>query len=369
LPEPWRNRKRISVFESEAFSVFSKVRWLAHTLPRQVNLQCPDLFWGPAHRLPNGLNPTIARVVTIHDMVWKRFPETMPRAGLWMERWRVPIALRSADAIIAVSQATADDIVHFFPETQPRVHVVLNGVDPVHRQLTDSNATKSQATKFAGPKSVANENECRAKLRSLGIEKPYLLFVGTLEPRKNLRRVVEAFAKLPVAIREQHLLVIAGGSGWSGVDPQSVAAAAGISDKVRLTGYVDDSTLDYLYAQARLLLMPSLYEGFGLPLVEAMAHGIPVVTSNRSSMPQVAADAALLVDPESVDQICAAIVRLVDDEALRTSLAEAGKKRAASLSWSACARATREVFEQAVQGRDRRLTALTRGAQECRRPR
>jgi len=143
-------------------------------------------------------------------------------------------------------------------------------------------------------------------LASLGIVKPYVLFVGTLEPRKNLRRLLGAWAGLPAALRQSHQLVIAGGKGWGGVDVPQLVQALGLGDTALVLGYVSDAQLAGLYAHARFLAMPSLYEGFGLPLVESMAHGVPVLTANCSAMPEVAGDAGVLVNPLSEPDIASA---------------------------------------------------------------
>ena len=321
LPDRWQVHERVELYQGKHAGRLAKLDWLTRRLPRTINAVMPDLVWGPGHRLPNGLDQRIAQVVTIHDLVWKIAPQTMPRLGLLMDQWRMPGAIRQADAIIAVSEATGAAIMQHFPAASDKVHVVLNGVTSLGEPAPEQ------------------------RLTELGIEAGYLLFVGTPEPRKNLSRIIDAFAQLPDSVQ----LVIAGGRGWGGVDSADLARRAGVSARVRTVGFADDPTLSLLYRHARALLMPSLYEGFGLPLLEAMSVGVPVITANRASMPEVAGDAGLLVDPESEEQIRDAMRRLLEDDALATRLGENGRRRASALSWDACARQTRQVFELACE--------------------
>jgi glycosyltransferase involved in cell wall biosynthesis len=178
----------------------------------------------------------------------------------------------------------------------------------------------------------------------------YVLFVGTLEPRKNLRRLLEAYARLPQALQAAFPLVIAGGAGWGGVAVQRWAEELGVA-AVRVLGYVADETLEALQAQAAVLAMPSVYEGFGLPLLEAMRFGVPVLTANVASMPEVAGEAGVLVDPYEVDSIAAGLARLLGDAALRARLGAAGRSRSQAFTWARSAQAMVRVFEEALAAR------------------
>ena len=189
-------------------------------------------------------------------------------------------------------------------------------------------------------------------LQKFGIDRPYFLFVGTLEPRKNLPRLLTAYSRLGESIKEQAILVIAGGKGWGGVDVNEVVAELGLVSHVRILGYVDEITLAALYANAQFLAMPSLYEGFGLPLVEAMISGTPVLTSNNSSMPEVAGNAGWLVDALDIGSIGNGLNKLICDEQLRGKLAANAKSNVARFSWDKSAQLLITVFEQAISLRN-----------------
>ena len=307
-----------------------RMAWAQSILPWWAGQDDIDLFWAPTHRLPRYLPQRIARVVTIHDLVWKHAGETMRPFSRWLDAKLMPEAVHLADRIITVSAHTARDLVTEMPEAEGKVRVVHLGISALHP--------------------AADEES----LKPLGIDRPYFLFVGTLEPRKNLHRLLEAFARLPEGIKESVLLVIAGRKGWGNVDVHAVAGRLGLSDRIRVTGYVGEKLLSSLYTHARFLAMPSLYEGFGLPLVEAMARGAPVLTSNRASMPEVAGDAGLLVNPHDVGSIAQGLRVLLTDETLRKKLGKRAKEAAVRFSWAQARDATLQVFEEAMEERRRK---------------
>jgi glycosyltransferase involved in cell wall biosynthesis len=305
--------------------------WSQTALPYWAARDRVDLFWGTTHRLPRYLPASVARVVTIHDLVWKHAGETMRPLSRWVERRLMPEAVRLADRIIADSASTASDLEAEYPEARGRVCVVNPGGSTLPAPLG------------------------REALVAMGVERPYFLFVGTLEPRKNLRRLLRAYALLDGAVRAQHQLVITGGRGWGGVDIHALIQEAGLDGQVVATGYVDDCQLATLYVHACFLAMPSLYEGFGLPLVEAMGFGVPVLTSNVSSMPDVAGDAGLLVNPLDERDIAAGLSSLLSDSDHREHLAAKAKANAGRFSWRKAASDTWAVMEEAVEVRRRRL--------------
>lgn len=304
-----------------------RILWSQTVLPWQAARDNVDVFWGTAHRLPRFLPVSIAQVVTIHDLVWKFAGETMRPLSRWLEQRLMPDALRQADRIIAISLSTAQGIEAEFPFAKDKVRVVHLGL-PIMALPSD-----------------------RKSLLQLGIDRPYFLFVGTLEPRKNLRRLLGAFARLPESVRNANLLVVAGGKGWGGVNVDALLKELKIERHVIIVGYVSDAQLSSLYAHACFLAMPSLYEGFGLPLVEAMGFGTPVLTSKVSSMPEVAGDAGLLVDPFDEDAIAKGMGRLLTDDVLRQSLADRAKPNAVRFSWKKAAKETMNIFTEAVQER------------------
>ncbi len=275
-----------------------------------------DVFWSPRHHLPLLLR-SIPCVLTIHDCVWRQRPDTMQLSRLIAERLLTPPSLQLATRIIAVSQATATDLVSLYPEVQPKIDVVqeASSLPPAEPGSSD--------------------------------RPPYMLFVGTLEPRKNLQRCLEALAKLQMVDIELPRLVVAGGRGWKMEPLERSVTALGLEQQVEYVGSADDAELSALYAGCDFLLCPSLYEGFGLPIVEALSFGKPVITSNVSSMPEVAGEAALLVDPNSVDEIANAMKRLITDRALYDTLASKAIPQAAKFSWDRAAQQTLEIIERA----------------------
>lgn len=303
--------------------------WGRTMLPRLAARDGVDVLWGPAHRLPRRLDPAVARVVTIHDLTWRHAPSSMRWRGLLADSLLMRGAVEAADRIAADSTATAEAVAAEFPASRARIRTVYPGLSAI-------------AAGPSGPSPI---------LSRLGVEAPYMLFVGTLEPRKNLKRLLGAYASLPEEIRARLPLVLAGGQGWGFTDPGSIARRLGIERSVRLTGYVDDAELHALYRGARFLAMPSLYEGFGLPIIEANAAGIPVLTSNTSSMPEVAGDAALLVDPLDVSSIAAGLERLACDDNEHARLAARARANASRFDWAKSAEAMESVFEEAILAR------------------
>ncbi|MNZ53886.1 D-inositol 3-phosphate glycosyltransferase [compost metagenome] len=310
----------------------SKMIWSQTLLPRWAAQDRVDVFWGATHRLPRFLPERIARVVTIHDLVWKHAGETMRPTSRLLEWTLMPSAVRLADRIIADSHSTAEQLEAEFASARGKIRVVHLG-----------------ATPLAHP-------EPASWLTGIGVCRPYFLFVGTLEPRKNLQRLLRAFAILPEAVRRSHQFVVAGGKGWGGVDVLTMATELGIRDDIVVTGYVSDSQLSTLYANAIFLAMPSVYEGFGLPLVEAMSCGVPVLTSNTSSLPEVAGKAGLLVDPLSEQAIANGLTTLLGDPQARQALALQAETTARRFSWKTAAEQAIAVFEEALHERRTRST-------------
>jgi glycosyltransferase involved in cell wall biosynthesis len=300
-----------------------RVLSLATSQPYWAWRDAPDLFFGPAHRLPLWLPAATACVVTIHDLCWLKAPQTMRRTTRWLDATLMPRALLRADRIIAVSKATGDDLCNAFPTVAGRVVVV------------------QEAAASLPPPLPAEA------LASCGLSGRYILFVGTREPRKNLLRLLDAFAYASKQATEPTMLAIAGIPGWGGEDIEAHAAKLGIADRVCPMGAVDDATLATLYRHAHFLAMPSLYEGFGVPLLEAMVQGTPVLTSHSSSMPEVAGDAGLLVDPLSTEDIARGLLQLLNEPDLRNSLASKARAQAANFSWARAAHETLTVFTDA----------------------
>ena len=301
-----------------------RMLWLQTAVPVMAARDKVDVFWSPAHRLPSMLPRRVARVVTIHDLVWKYAGETMRPFSRWLDATLMPEAVRIADRVITVSTNTAKDVLSEMPYAEGKLHHIPLGVSNL-----------SQAARFSS-------------LKEIGLDAPYFLFVGTLEPRKNLSGLIEAYSRLPVELKSCALLAIAGGKGW-GDDIAAVAGKFGVRDRIRVLGYVSDEQLATLYEHAMFLAMPSFYEGFGLPLLEAMSRGTPVLTSNCASMPEIAGDAGLLVDPHDVDLIMKALQTFLSDETFVRNLGLRAIINAQRFSWELTAQQTLHVIEDAVQ--------------------
>lgn len=279
-----------------------------------------DLFWSPRHHLPLGLPRRIASVVTIHDLVWRRFPETMQWQNLAVERALMGASVRRAEQCICVSRFTASEVSRYYPSMLGRCTVISEAAS-----LTDM--------------AVASTDEAC---------EPYFLFVGTLEPRKNLQRLLQAYAQLASQKSIPHLR-IAGGDGWGDQNLSNLVHELGVESRVELLGFVDDRRLAALYRNAVCVLMPSLYEGFGLPVMEAMSFGVPAIAASTSSLPEVIGDSGLLVNPYSVADLSAAMLKMVERPELRQQLAERALQRSDQFSWSQAAEQTLDVFERVVE--------------------
>jgi glycosyltransferase involved in cell wall biosynthesis len=308
-----------------------RMLWEQSLMPYRASQDKIDLFWSPAHRLPTLLPSRIARVVTIHDLVWKHAGETMRPLNRWLDSTLMPEAVRLADRIITVSAHTATDLLREMPNAQGKVHIIPLGVSSLAPAAS------------------------RESLTSLGLVEPYFLFVGTLEPRKNLARLLEAFSRLPDSLRYSAVLAIAGGNGWGGVDVATIARKYGVQDRVRVLGYVSEDHLATLYTHALFLAMPSLYEGFGLPLIEAMSRGTSVLTSNCASMPEVAGDAGILVAPNDVGSITQGLLKLLSNNVQRGILASRAIANSERFSWTRAAENTMKTFDDAILARQSKL--------------
>ena len=290
-----------------------------------------DVFHGMDHV---GI-PLVGRsgkyVVTVHDVIPLILPETFTPRHRLVVRLALARVRRKADLVVVPSHAVKRDVVRRVGLPEDRVVVTHEGCEPRFRPVRSAAALRDVAARYSLPSH-------------------YVLAVGTLEPRKNVTTLLKAFARLrrDGEVDADLRLVLAGARGWLDEPIFATVRSLGLEDAVRFTGFVDDDDLPAVYSGAALFVFPSLHEGFGLPLLEAMACGVPVVTSNISSMPEVAGDAAVLVDPRDEQGLAAAIARLLRDEALRDRLREAGIARARQFSWEATARRTLDAYASVV---------------------
>jgi glycosyltransferase involved in cell wall biosynthesis len=300
--------------------------WTHLRLSWEMARQPPEVLFVPAHVLP--LVHPRSSVVTVHDLGYLTYPE----AHRLVDRLYLDLSTRynarAARRVIAVSQATKDDLVRQYGIEPDKITVVYSGCEERMQPVEDEGTIERVKAGYH-------------------IGGDYVLYVGTLQPRKNLERLLEAYAMVRRRAKrgETPGLVIAGRKGWLYDQIFQQVKRLGLESEVTFPGYVPQEDLPALLSGARLFVYPSLYEGFGLPVLEAMACGTPVLCSNVSALPEVAGKAALLVDPLDVKGMAEAMDRLLGDEGLRSQLVERGYRQVRRFSWGRCARETLAVLE------------------------
>jgi len=297
-------------------SAAARQLWEQFILPGLAGKAHVDILINPTNTAPLRF---ARNVMVIHDLAFLEHPEWFSRGFLRLYRAVVPRAARRALAVMTVSEFSKSGIVKLLAVPPERVHVIYQGVDPVFRPV--------------------GRNEIEGVRRKFGLARPYVLFVGSIAPRKNLAAAAAAFGLARKRLLAVHELIVVGARGFQF---SNVDVPPGIRN-VRAIGYVADEDLRALYAGADALLYPSLYEGFGLPPLEAMACGTPVVTSDCASLPEVVGDAALKVDPKDTEAIADAICRVITDRGLASDLRRKGLERAKLFTWEETARRTLQV--------------------------
>jgi glycosyltransferase involved in cell wall biosynthesis len=311
--------------------------WFRARLPIRVQLfsgPC-DLYHATDFVLPPTGRDTLT-ILTVHDLSFERDPDSAPPRLLPFLKRVVPDSARRATHVIADSHATARDLSALYGIPAEKITVIHSGVDSRFEPYRDT------------------LYHCRRRayvLKRYGLDgAPFILTVGTMQRRKNHLRLVQAFARLVKRLPEanQPRLVIAGGKGWLYDEVHAEVARLGVTDLVHFVGYVDDADLPHLYQAAAVFAFPSLYEGFGLPPLEAMACGVPVVASNVSSLPEVVGDAGLLVDPLDVEALATALEQALCDEGWRRHAIARGLERAAHFTWARAAQQLLEVYARVL---------------------
>jgi glycosyltransferase involved in cell wall biosynthesis len=304
----------------------NRTLWMQLVLPGVLARLRPELC-----HFTNSIAPLAAPcpfVVTLHDMSLFLYPAMQPLKSLLVVRTLIRAVARRASAVITVSHSARQDILRLLDLPPDKVRVIYEAASPEYRPQ-------------------AQPGELQRVRQKYGLHDPFVLHVGTIEPRKNLGRLVQAFASLRRAGRRERL-VLAGQLGWKYADVLQQIEESGENRAVHLLGYVPEADLPALYSQAAVVAFPSLYEGFGLPVVEGMACGAPVLTSNCSSMAELGQGAALLVDPLHERAIADGLARLLADAALREEMRAAGLARAAEFSWARAAAETVAVYEDST---------------------
>jgi len=310
---PYRDRRRLI--------------WEQTILPLKVKRLKADLLHPPAFISP--FINIVPSVITVHDMAFKRHPWTIAEDRKRYYDRLIPRSIKNADTIIAVSEFTRSEIIKYFPDSKRKIRVTLEGVD-----------------KFFLP--AADESMIKTTLRKYNLEEGFILSVGTIEPRKNFLRLLDAYERL---VKEQGIeekLVIVGRMGWGCEDLIEKTKRKELKGRVVMPGFVSPQELSAIYQGASIFVLPSLYEGFGLPILEAMAFGLPVITSRISALPEVAGGAALLVNPYSRREIANAILKFLKDEELCRLYSVKSSKRVEDFDWNETAAKTIEIYRETL---------------------
>jgi glycosyltransferase involved in cell wall biosynthesis len=300
-----------------------RILWEQTILPLKLLTKRIDLYHGPAFVVP--FAKSCPRVVTIHDASFRLTPERHSHQRRFYYRAIVPTVMHASDGIITVSRSAKTDLLDVAAVPQDKVSVIPLGVDPQFQPITAPHLLERIRCKY-------------------GLPRDFILFVGMIEPRKNLEALVDAY--LADSLSARFDLVLAGSLGWGYSDLLRKVTASGAADRIRLPGYVDAADLPALYSAASLFAYPSFYEGFGLPVLEAMACGTPVVTSSVSSLPEVAGTAALLADPHDCNALAGALCDILNSAKLHAELSRRGLDRAKSFTWARTAEKTLAVYRR-----------------------
>jgi alpha-1,3-rhamnosyl/mannosyltransferase len=327
---------KVTVVTMPPMAAAKRLVWEQVAFPRLVRASRVEVLHSPHYTMP--VMAGCKTVVTIHDLTFFLMPEVHTRPKRVFFRWMTRLAARKADALIVDSESTGRDLARIAPVATVggRLHVAPLGVGPPFTLAGD-------------------ERETAETLTTLNlVPGRYVLSVGLKEPRKNLARLLSAFAELPRDLHE-FKLVLAGGQGWLREDLTALARERQVAERVMVLDHVPTVTLDALYRGASVFVYPSLYEGFGLPVLEAMAAGAPVVTSNLSAMPEVLGDTGILVDPLSTRAISGAIESFLRSADRRVECGRRAAARASSFSWQATAEKTARVYRWVAPqaGRDK----------------
>jgi glycosyltransferase involved in cell wall biosynthesis len=304
-----------------------RIAWEQTVLPLELLREGADLL----HAL-GFVSPIAWRgrtVVTVYDLSFLRFPEVYNRANRMYLSSFTPPSLRRADRVITISEDARRDVIELCGVAPERVTPILLAADERFRP--------------------AAPDEIRAFRVRQGLPDRFVLYQGTLQPRKNVETLVRAYALLRDQGSDDHILVLAGPRGWQYEPIFELICQLGMEGSVKFPGFVPDDELALWYSSAAVFAFPSRYEGFGLPLLEAMACGAPVVSSSASSLPEVVGDAGVLVDPSDVEGLCSALRQLLEDEPRRRALAAAGRARAQTFSWRRTASETVRVYREVLE--------------------
>lgn len=305
-----------------------------------------DVFWSPHFNFTklSGPKSGLKKIITVHDLSFLRYPKFFNwRKNFWHQALGVKKILRTADKIIAVSENTKNDIQELAGIDADKIKVIYSGNNVVKKEWP--------------------EEKIEACFAKFGIKEPFILYVGNIEPRKNISGLIKAYERLrqeSEASAHQNgetdkmkdlNLVLAGAPGWKNAKIYADYQGSPYKDKIRFLGYINEEEKEMLYSRAAVFAYPSYYEGFGFPPLEAMAYGVPVVCSNVSSLPEIAAEAGIMINPDKPEEITKAIRLILTDEELRARLIASGYERAKAFSWDKAAQEYLELFKELHESR------------------
>ena len=301
-------------------SIIGKLLWYLVFLPLQARIHNVDVFWSPSHKLPILLSRRIATALSVNDLVVYRYGDTMPWTRRLSEMIFLPLSIRRADSIIAISNFTANEVKNYFPHSKKKISTI-------HLASSLSKKQPYSASDFKVP---------QAK---------YFLAVGTLEPRKNLGRLIDAYNRLPKQVKSRFPLVIAGNYGWGGITIEDKIQRLNLTKYVFVFKGLNDYELSRLYRHAHALVFTSIYEGFGLPIVEANVFGLPIICSEKTALSEIASSSAILVNPFDTSSIAKGMMRLATDKRLLRELSICSIKNRDRFSWQKAS----EEFETTIE--------------------
>lgn len=299
--------------------------WTQIAFPTHLYLtrEKPDILFSTSHYAPRFC--PVPTIISVMDIAYLRFPEMFRREDLYQLKSWTKYSVKKASKVITISQSSKDDIIKYYSVPEDKVKVIYLGLKDLNSNMSSS-----------------------LKLKEFGIKHDFILFVGTLQPRKNIAKLIQAFSILPKTIQDAHQLVIIGKKGWLYDDILIAPKQFGVEDNVLFLDYVSDEDLPLFYRNAKVFVLPSLYEGFGLPVLEAMRFDCPVITSNISSLPEAGGDAALYTDPNDENDIARQIEKVVSNEKLRQEMIEKGREHFKKFTWQKAAKDVLAVLDEVV---------------------
>lgn len=298
--------------------------WTQMRLSHSLWKEKPDVLWMPMHNIPLFLPKGVKTIVTIHDLAFKYFPEMFDRFELWKLNFLAKIAIERSDGIITISESSKADILKFYPKIkEEKIKVINHGFD---------------GSVFSKRRDLEKEKEIKNRLKISG---KYLFYIGALQPRKNLETLIEAFEKIKSNQKHTDLkLVLAGEKAWLWKNIFEKIEKSPEKGNIITPGRIKFKDIGHLMRGAEVFCFPSLYEGFGIPILEAFAAGVPVVAAQNSSLPEVGGDAALYFDGKNSAEMAEKIGSILEDENLRNDLVAKGEERIKEFSWEKCAQET-----------------------------